>query len=167
MFRSKLAELWSTPSVNSWWLPDEAEYPRIIRSIRELIQDRTTKPRTQANEDIRAMRAIFSKMNMDDSPKDSPESTDSWAERMDSSTGHAATGLDTISEQAGELSGGPCSDEQGFNPSSNTVPVQDFGNEQDAFARPEIVQDEYRARGLAESNQNLYHFHQNQNQGPS
>ena len=80
--RSKLAELWSIPSINEWWLPNGEQQLPLIHSIRAFIEDRTVKPRTQANEDIRAMRAILSKLSVDDSPKDSPESSSSVQESI-------------------------------------------------------------------------------------
>lgn len=73
-----MAEHWSIPSLVHSWLPSETDNtPAIIRSIRAFIEERTTMPRTQGDQDVRQMKAIFAKMNYDDSPKDSPESANS------------------------------------------------------------------------------------------
>ena len=66
--------------MKEWWLPNGEQQLPLIRSIRAFIEDRTVKPRTKDNEDIRAMRAMLSKLSVDDSPKDSPESSSSVQE---------------------------------------------------------------------------------------
>ena len=59
-----MAELWGLPELRHWWLPNDEGYPPIVRSIRAFIEDRT-QPRAQAqSEDVRNMRAIFSKMSI-------------------------------------------------------------------------------------------------------
>ncbi|MCJ1306133.1 hypothetical protein MMC08_008951 [Hypocenomyce scalaris] len=78
-FRNKMAELWDNPEIYHWWLPNDEGYPPIIRSIREFIEDRTMKPRDQPSEDLREIKGILSKMTIDDSPRDSPESSSSVA----------------------------------------------------------------------------------------
>ena len=68
--------------MKEWWLPNGEQQLPLIRSIRAFIEDRTVKPRTKDNEDIRAMRALLSKLSVDDSPKDSPESSSSIQESI-------------------------------------------------------------------------------------
>ena len=63
--------------MKEWWFPNGEQQLPLIRSIRAFIEDRTVKPRTKDNEDVRAMRALLSKLSVDDSPKDSPESSSS------------------------------------------------------------------------------------------
>ena len=74
-----MAELWDIPEIHHWWLPNDEGYPPIIRSIREFIEDRTMKTRDQPSEDLREIKGILSKMTIDDSPRDSPESSSSVA----------------------------------------------------------------------------------------
>lgn len=65
MFRSKHAELWGIPEVRHWWLPHDEGYPAIVRDIRAFIEDRTTQLRIQPkSEDLRTMKAIFSKLSV-------------------------------------------------------------------------------------------------------
>ena len=74
-----MAELWGDPDVLHWWLPKDEGYPSIIRSIRSFIEDRTVEPTNQPTQDLRSLKAIFSKLSVDDSPKESPESSGSAA----------------------------------------------------------------------------------------
>ncbi|KAL9033734.1 MAG: hypothetical protein Q9214_007370, partial [Letrouitia sp. 1 TL-2023] len=70
-FRAKMAELWGLPEILHWWLPDDEGYPAIIRSIRSFIEERTLKSSEQAKtEDVRNMKAIFSKLTLDEGTKD-------------------------------------------------------------------------------------------------
>ena len=158
------------PSINHWWLPDETEYPRIIRAIRAFIQERTTKPRSQVTEDIRAMRAIFSNFNMDDSPKDSPESADSLGEPPERSTVQGATSYYNASgKSSSEPSTGPHIDQLGFQKgltASVSPDPQEYG--QEGFARPhDVSMEEFEAWGQGESIEHYERFHHNQYQGPS
>jgi hypothetical protein len=63
-----MSALWGLPEVKHWWLPNNEGYRPIIRSIRSFINDRTMTPRDQSGEDLRSMKAIFSKMKLDDRP---------------------------------------------------------------------------------------------------
>lgn len=74
-----MAELWDVQEINQWWLPNGEGYSPIIRSIRDFIEDRTVKPRDQDGEDLREIKGILSKLAIDDSPRDSPESSSSIA----------------------------------------------------------------------------------------
>jgi hypothetical protein len=61
----------------------------VIRSLRAFVEERTTKPRNQLGEDIRAMKAVFHHVNLDSSPSNSPESA---SNTMDSGASSAAGG---------------------------------------------------------------------------
>ena len=64
-----MAEFWGLPELRHWWLPNDEGYPPIVRSIRAFIEDRA-QPRAQAqSEDVRNMRAIFSKMSIQSQPE--------------------------------------------------------------------------------------------------
>ena len=66
-FRSRLAQLWGLPAVSHWWLPNDEGYPPIVRSIRAFMEDRSHHSHNQAkSEDVRTLKAIFSKMSMSD-----------------------------------------------------------------------------------------------------
>ena len=78
--RSKLADTWGEPSIHRWWLPDEESCPPIIRAMRTFTEERTLKPRSQLGEDIRAMKAVFSRFSLDDSNSNSPESSANTAD---------------------------------------------------------------------------------------
>lgn len=49
-----------------WWLPNEEGYPPIIKEIRSWVAERATHPRDHFREDIRDMKTLFWKMNIDD-----------------------------------------------------------------------------------------------------
>ncbi|KAF2113404.1 hypothetical protein BDV96DRAFT_496675, partial [Lophiotrema nucula] len=53
---------------SDWWLPNDEGCPRIIRSIKNFIVERTTAPKDQTSEDLREMRGIFSTLTISDSP---------------------------------------------------------------------------------------------------
>ncbi len=84
--RTKLSELWNIPELHHWWLDDDQGYPPIIRSIRSFIEDRTMTPKDQPGEDLRDIKNILQKVNLDDSPHHSPESVASSMERAYSQT---------------------------------------------------------------------------------
>jgi hypothetical protein len=65
-FRHKMAEFWAMPDIDRWWLPGDESYLPIIKSIRSFIEERTMAPRTQPGEDVRTIKALFSKLSMDD-----------------------------------------------------------------------------------------------------
>ncbi|KAL4807104.1 hypothetical protein BDV18DRAFT_112694 [Aspergillus unguis] len=65
-FRASLAAIWQLPEINHWWLPDDTSYPALIREIREMTEERTTNPRDNYRENVRDMKAIFGKLNLDD-----------------------------------------------------------------------------------------------------
>lgn len=55
---------------SDWWLPNDEGCPRIIRSIKDFIVERTTAPKDQTSEDLREMRGIFSTLTISESPPD-------------------------------------------------------------------------------------------------
>lgn len=61
-----MAELWHLPEVNQWWLPNDEGRTNINRIIRSFIEERTVQPRDNTGEDLRDMKAIFSKLNIED-----------------------------------------------------------------------------------------------------
>jgi hypothetical protein len=75
-FRSKMAEMWREPDVNHWWLPNDEGFTPLLHDIRAFIKERVVayeeSKRDELRDDVRDMKAIFSKLNIDDSPKSSP-----------------------------------------------------------------------------------------------
>jgi hypothetical protein len=49
-----------------WWLPNDEDYPRIIRSIRNFVEERTSAAKDLPAEDLRDMKAIFASLKLDD-----------------------------------------------------------------------------------------------------
>lgn len=94
--RTKVAEIWNIPELHHWWLPNDEGYPPIIRSIRTFVEERTLKPTNQANEDVRNMKGIFSKMSIfDENPKKSPSnSPESCGGGHEAEVRHSRTGTD-------------------------------------------------------------------------
>ena len=72
-FRIKMAEFWEIPDIRQWWLPNNENYPRIIRSIRSFVDERTIKARDQSSEDVRSMKGLFLRLGIEDSTQSSPE----------------------------------------------------------------------------------------------
>ena len=58
-----------------WWLPNDEDYPPIIRSIRNFVEERTSKAKNLPEEDLRDMKAIFSAMKLDDGKSSIPPSS--------------------------------------------------------------------------------------------
>ncbi|KAF2746351.1 hypothetical protein M011DRAFT_93243 [Sporormia fimetaria CBS 119925] len=67
--RNRMLEQWGLEH-SDWWLPNDEDCPRIIRSIKDFIQERTTAPKDQTSEDLREMKGIFSTLTISDSPPD-------------------------------------------------------------------------------------------------
>jgi hypothetical protein len=55
-----------------WWLPNDEEYPPIIRSIRNFVEERTSEAKTLPAEDLRDMKAIFASLKLDDGIPSAP-----------------------------------------------------------------------------------------------
>lgn len=144
-----MAELWSIPSLNHYWFTDEDQTP-IIRSIRQFIEERTVKPRTQVNEDIRAMKALLAKLNIDESPKESPESTGSVPDSITDSSIGGYTNQDIDMSH------------------DSSWPTQQAGFDENQMTTAENMQmmdDESVGWGLAPNQQQQHHQSQNQWQG--
>jgi hypothetical protein len=58
-----------------WWLPNDEDYPPIIRSIRNFVEERTSKAKNLPAEDLRDMKAIFASLKLDDGKSSIPPST--------------------------------------------------------------------------------------------
>lgn len=58
--------MWQVPEMNYWWLPDDEGYPNIVREIRAMTDERMSKPRDNFREDVRNMKAVFGKLDLDD-----------------------------------------------------------------------------------------------------
>jgi hypothetical protein len=57
-----------------WWLPNDEDYPPIIRSIRNFVEERTSKAKNLPAEDLRDMKAIFALLKLDDGTTSVPPS---------------------------------------------------------------------------------------------
>lgn len=64
--RSGLASIWQVPEVEHWWLPNDEGYAEIIREIRAMSDERMNQPRDEFREDVRDMKSLFWKLNLDD-----------------------------------------------------------------------------------------------------
>lgn len=60
-----------------WWLPNDEGYPPIVRSIRKLVEERTAPAKNQSGQDLHDMKAIFSKLKMDDGKLKAPSGKNS------------------------------------------------------------------------------------------
>jgi hypothetical protein len=58
-----------------WWLPNDEDYPPIIRSIRNFVEERTSKAKNLPAEDLRDMKAIFASLKLDDGKSSIPPSS--------------------------------------------------------------------------------------------
>jgi hypothetical protein len=58
-----------------WWLPNDEDYPPTIRSIRNFVEERTSKAKNLPAEDLRDMKAIFALLKLDDGKSSIPPST--------------------------------------------------------------------------------------------
>ena len=91
-----MAELWGLPELRHWWLPNDEGYPPIVRSIRAFIEDRT-QPRPQAqSEDVRNMRAIFSKMSIQSQPKSAIDTASLGTNSSGDRLGHNMSKADQV-----------------------------------------------------------------------
>ncbi|KAL4797097.1 hypothetical protein BDV19DRAFT_359701 [Aspergillus venezuelensis] len=64
--RAVMASLWQLPELHHWWLPGDEGLPAIIREVRQMTEERTTNPRDNFRESVRDLKAIFGKLNLDD-----------------------------------------------------------------------------------------------------
>ena len=101
-FRTKIAEVWGTPEaeLQKWWLPNEEGLLPIVKSLRDFVQERTSpKTTNQTSEDVKNMKAMFSKLTVDDSPRDSPEGSGSAFNDSGLFSGSEMSGTPRITEQ--------------------------------------------------------------------
>lgn len=69
-----MAELWHDQAVTRWWLPNDEGFHPLLRDIRHFTNERTKdsgQTLDDKSEGLRDMRAIFSKLNIDESPRSS------------------------------------------------------------------------------------------------
>jgi hypothetical protein len=74
-FRQKMAQLWGVPEVEDWWLPEQEGYSPILREIRAFVEERVRKGREEGRDggdDLRDIKALFSKMNIGGTEDGSP-----------------------------------------------------------------------------------------------
>ena len=71
-----MADLFRDRSCMRWWLPNDENYPPIIRSIRKFVEERTSPAKNVPAEDLRDMKAIFASLNLDDGKSSIPPDVD-------------------------------------------------------------------------------------------
>lgn len=49
-----------------WWLPNEENYPPVIRSIRGFVEERTTPAKDAPGQDLFDMKGIFASLKLED-----------------------------------------------------------------------------------------------------
>ncbi|CAK4031833.1 Adhesion and hyphal regulator 1 [Lecanosticta acicola] len=64
-YRTRMTELWGE-DVSRWWLPNEESYPSTIRTIREFVEYRATRPTDMWTTDIRNMKGMFRNLNIEE-----------------------------------------------------------------------------------------------------
>ncbi|EME38245.1 hypothetical protein DOTSEDRAFT_161080 [Dothistroma septosporum NZE10] len=64
-YRQRMSDLWNT-DVNGWWLPNDEGYLASIRTIRDFVQYRATKPTDAFSTGIRDMNGIFRTLNIEE-----------------------------------------------------------------------------------------------------
>lgn len=163
-FRQKMAVLWNVPEVEHWWLPNEEGFLPILKEIRKLIEERVRKAkevnRGKAGEgdDLRDIKAIFSRMNVSggtgSGEESSPGSVGSGGQGFSPpSTGPAVAGSITAGAMAkeagvtGMLSGIWPSESEGEVPKSagsGGATVAPFGT---AMGTEQVVQRRRRSQG--------------------
>lgn len=60
-----MSDTWSE-DVSHWWLPNDEGYPATIRTIREFVEYRATRPTDAWTTGISNMSGIFRTMNLDE-----------------------------------------------------------------------------------------------------
>ncbi|KAJ5232949.1 hypothetical protein N7468_005905 [Penicillium chermesinum] len=66
-FREVLCEVWQSTEYMHWWLPNGEDYPDIVRQIREMTDERLKQPRDGLRSDVRDLKTLFWKLNVDES----------------------------------------------------------------------------------------------------
>lgn len=73
---------------SDWWLPNDEGCPRIIRSIKNFILERSSQPKDQTSDDLREMKGIFSNLTLADTPSpDRPGETSGSPLRSETTMG--------------------------------------------------------------------------------
>lgn len=78
-----MSDLFRDRSCMHWWLRNDEGYPPIIRSIRKFVEERTSAATDIPGEDLRDMKAIFSSLNLDDSPTALPTGLEKGKDRSE------------------------------------------------------------------------------------
>lgn len=121
-----MADLFRDRSCMHWWLPNDENYPPIIRSIRKFVEERTSPAKTMPAEDLRDMKAIFALLNLDDRKSSVPLGVPGMdpgkaqpagvavAHSQDLYAGHDIQGIGPMSHGEGEAYGFGFDEGQGF-----------------------------------------------------
>jgi hypothetical protein len=105
-FRNKMAELWSLPDIQQWWLPNYEGCPRIVRSIRSFVDERATLPTDSTSSDLKEMRGIFRAMKLsDDDSSRSPSIAEQHPHHQMSLNGGSASGNSPAANALGAAHG--------------------------------------------------------------
>ena len=104
-FREQMSQLWQVPEVEHWWLPNEEGYLPILKEIRNVTDERVRNAKDSRQDaqadDLRGIKAIFSKMNIGSAggsgsgEESSPGSTSAVSPP---STGSSATAAEAAKE---------------------------------------------------------------------
>lgn len=65
-FREVLSMVWQNTEFMHWWLPNNQDYPDIVRQIREMTDERLKQPRDNFRSDVRDLKGLFWKLNVDE-----------------------------------------------------------------------------------------------------
>jgi hypothetical protein len=80
--------------LDEWWLPNEEGLTPIVKSVRNFVEERTQQPSNQTAKDVKDMKAMFTKLTMEDSPKQSHEDIGSFVSGSCLGTEHVS--LETL-----------------------------------------------------------------------
>ena len=96
-----MADLFRDRSCMHWWLPNDENYPPIIRSIRKFVEERTSPAKNVPAEDLRDMKAIFASLNLDDGKSSIPPNVDNG--KSPSAGVTVASGQDSYIQSMGNI----------------------------------------------------------------
>lgn len=97
-----------------WWLPHDEGYPRIIRSIRRFVEERTSLAKTLPAEDLRDMKAIFASLKLDDGKSSIPPQIDNGRKPSNVTSYMSHNHLKGAGDVGCDAYGFGCDDGQGF-----------------------------------------------------
>lgn len=89
-----MADLFQDRSCMHWWLPNDENYPPIVRSIRKFVEERTSPAKSEPAEDLRDMKAIFASMNLEGGHSELPSPTATRHDAPSESTQHEVPRID-------------------------------------------------------------------------